>query len=90
MAKNATSAGILDGAYGPCDSCGAPATTVAVDVLRHEVPGMSWVASAPTGLVKRGCRNHPAESAEHVTQLPPRGLEAAPLQLSPAKTTKKR
>jgi hypothetical protein len=44
---------------------------MARDVLRHEVPSDPWVKYSPAGKVKCGCDEHPVESIEHVTQLPP-------------------
>lgn len=54
-----------------CDTCGKPATSLARDVLRHEVPGASWVTFSPAGSTKAGCDDHPVSSVEHLTQLPP-------------------
>lgn len=53
-----------------CDVCGAVATSMAVDMLRHEVPGQVWVEYSPIGPVKYGCAQHPAKSEEHLTHLP--------------------
>ncbi len=54
-----------------CDVCGSPATSWAMDVIRHEVPTEMWVAYSPTKFYSYGCDQHPATSSEHVTCLPP-------------------
>ena len=42
---------------GRCDTCGAPATQIARDVLRHIAPGREFYTLAPEA--KRGCAAHP-------------------------------
>ena len=45
-----------------CDSCDAPATHRAVDILRIEDPRQMFVKSKPIGGMKYGCDAHPVES----------------------------
>lgn len=55
-----------------CDRCEKPATSMATDTMRHEVPGHMWVQWSPVSYIKYGCEDHPVESVEvGVTQLPP-------------------
>jgi len=53
-----------------CDVCGKPATSWAIDTIRHEYPGAQWVEWSPTTIKHYGCADHPAQSEEHLTQLP--------------------
>jgi hypothetical protein len=46
-----------------CDVCGKPATSSAVDVIRHE--GGPYLRQSPTRIVKYGCDEHPAVSETH-------------------------
>ena len=55
-----------------CDTCDAPAMSLARDVLRHEVPGQTFIEYSPVGKDKAGRNQHPVSSVEHVTQLPRR------------------
>jgi len=59
-------------AYGKCDTCGAPATSMARDILAHEPPGAEFTQFSPVpgGGLKRGCDAHPAKSAVKITDQP--------------------
>ena len=56
-----------------CDLCGKPATSAVADTMRHKVPGAMYVQFSPTGFVRYGCDEHPANqrSPEELTMLPP-------------------
>jgi hypothetical protein len=51
--------------FGVCDTCGDPATSIAVDAIRCEPPGSQWVEYRPLTGRKRGCDRHPARPLKY-------------------------
>ena len=50
-------------AWGSCEQCGTPATTLARDVfVRPDGPGGFWAAYDMSQTLRRGCAAHPAVS----------------------------
>jgi len=54
-----------------CDRCEKPATMMVRDMLRHESGASMFVEWTPLPGVRYGCDDHPVQSEEHLTHLPP-------------------
>ena len=48
----------------PCDTCGAPASSVATDILLQPNYVTGLMDQTPIGKLKYGCDRHPAESKD--------------------------
>lgn len=55
----------MNDGFGTCDKCGAPATSLALDVQHVEDPTERGARYKTRGELKRGCDKHPARPYEY-------------------------